>query len=242
MAESVENTYVSVNICGGLDWHDIKTWSNFLQENGKFELTDAIKAIAKHVYKELKNMYISSSDSENKTVLENIPSLEEVTECIRNRKTFSVTSEDGLELEASWNPEENQLTQGFCSGQVSYYITYDILEIAPENVIYIASENFLCPMKGVPSVGRFYKAPFISLEDAQKECERIQAAIKERNDKNVQPELVIADKTVISETDWYKYNMQVIDLLAEHPELDNADNFKLQVQYHLEKLKEKIAA
>lgn len=242
MTKSVKNTYVSVNTYGGLDWHDISTWSSFLQEDGRFELKDAFKAIAKHVYKELKNMSSSSSNSEDKIVLENIPSLKEITSCIRNKIAFTVTSSDGYELEAFWKPEENQLVQDFYAGQVSYCVSYDIIEIEPKNRIYIAAENFLHPMKGISSVERFYKAPFTHLEDAQKECERIQTAIKKRNDENVQPELIIADKTVISETGWYKRNMQVIDLLEEHPELDNDCNFELMAECHLEKIKEKIAA
>lgn len=242
MVKSVKNTYVCVNTYGGLDWHDTSTWSSCLQEDGRFELKDASKSIAKHVYGELTSMCISSSDSEKKTALEDIPTLKEITKCICSKAAFTITSSDGYELEAFWNPKENQLIQNFYAGQVSYCVSYNIMEIEPENLIYIAAENFMCPMKGVPSVERFYKAPFTRLEDAQKECKRIQTAIKKRNDENVQPELIITDKTIISETDWYKCNMQVINTLKEHPELDNADNFELPVQYHLERLKEKIAA
>lgn len=242
MRKSVKNTYVSVNTYGGLDWHDISTWSNFLQEGGRFEIKDVFGTIAKHVYRELKKMRISSSNSEQATVLANIPSLKEITKCIRRKRTFTVTSEDGFELEACWNPKENTLWQYYYAGQISYSVSYDIKRIAPKNLIYIAAENFLRPMKGIPSVIRFYKTPFTSLKDAQKECGRIQTEIKRRDTESVRPELIIADKTKINKTEWYKYNMQVIKILAEHPELDNDCNFELTVTRHLEKLKEKIVA
>lgn len=242
MLNSNKNTYVRVTTSGGLDWHDISTWSNFLKEGGKFEIKNVFEVIAKHVYEELQKMHISTSNPESKTVLESIPSLEEVTEYICDKKTFKVTSKDGYELEAYWDPVENTLNQYFYAGQVSYHVYYDIKEIAPENLIYIAIENFLCPMKGISSVERFYKAPFTNLEDAQKECERIRAAIKERVDDRVQSEPIIADCNVITKTDWYKYNMQVIDILAAHPEIDNEENFKVLVQPHLDALKEKLAA
>lgn len=236
----MKNTYVSVNTYGGMDWHDTKTWSKFLTENNRFELTNPMKAIAKHVYKELQDMYTSCTQNgkTTKTVLNNIPSLDEIAKHIAEKESFSVTSKDGYELEAYWNPEENQLTMDYFAGQVSYDIAYEIMEIESDNLIYIAAQNFLCPMKGVPSVTRFYTKPFDNLADAQKECERIQASI---DSDNVRAELILADKTVMCNTEWYKSNNHVIELLKAHPELNTPENFKLLVKEHAKALEQKIA-
>lgn len=238
MAKPTTNTYICATINGGLDWHDIKQWSEFLQENGMFEIKDTVKTIANHVFEELQKMEIITENPDTKTVLANIPSLEEIAEHICKKEAFTVESPDGFELNACWDPEKNALNQYFYAGQVCYDICYDVKEIEPENVIYIAGENYLCPEKGIPSVERFYKKPFTDLEDARAECNRIQTAIKGRNAENVQPGLVIADKTKICKTEWFIYNMQAIELLENHPELDTEDNFHIFVQAHLEKLKE----
>ena len=85
MMKSMKNTYVRVNTYGGIDWHDASSHSNFLQEDGRFEIKDVGKAIAAYVYEGLKNMSISSSSSEHKTVLENIPPLEEIIDCVLHK-------------------------------------------------------------------------------------------------------------------------------------------------------------
>ena len=236
----MKNSYVCATISGGLDWHDIRTWSEFLTEDRKFEITDITKAISAHVWHALDSMRITSGNAADTITLADIPSMESVTDCIANKKAFRVTSKDGYELEAVWNPEKNVLEQYYYGGQMSYETIYETKEILPENVIYIASQNFLCPAKGIPSATRFYKEPFTDLESARTELRRIQASIQEIGMSR--PELIIADKTKICNTDWYKCNTRVIDILSKHPELDDESYFRILVEQHLEALKARTAA
>ena len=240
------NTYINTSSYGGMDWHDCRTIDSFLKENGKYEITDIDAAIAKEVHKELCNMTVSTEykDRTETLSLANVPSLETVTEYIRNNQEFTVTSDDDKEcpeLEASWNPEKKKLYQYYMHGQISYDLSFDIYSINADDVIYIVSENFLAPMKGVDTVQRFYQKPFTNIEDAKKALKAMQVR-EDYSVNGVVKELLIFDKNKISSTDWYKCNMQVIDIMEAHPELDNEENFMILVQPHIDVLKEKIAA
>lgn len=238
----MKNTYIRRTVTGGLDWHDISSESEFLKETGAFEIKDVAKTIAKDVYEHLRTMRISTENPGSVTVLANIPSLEEITKNIRDKKEFTVASADGFELLACWKPENNALQQFFYAGQVTYDVEYGIREIEQKNVVYVAIENYLTPMKGIPSIERFYHGPFTDIDDAKREFDRIQKYINARGTEGVRPELLIIDKQKIRRTEWFRYNRQVIRLLEENPQLDTADNFRIQVQAHLETIKEKLAS
>lgn len=236
MGTNRTNTYVNVTACGGIDWHDYRTTETFLQENGKYEIQDAEGVIAGHIHQELSDMVIDTQHN-GKTRLRDIPDTETIKAYIQNKEPFTVTSENG-DLEASWHPEKSKLIQYYMFGQVTYDLDYGIKNIAPEDVIYFAVENFLAISKGIPSIQRFYRKPFTDLETAR-------TALKElrthdgRCPNGIVKELLIADRNEITQTDWYKFNMQVIDILTAHPELDTEDNFECNVIAHIEKL-EKI--
>lgn len=231
---------IEVSTFGGFDWHDQTMTSRYLTENGNPDIKHPSKVIAAHLHKTLVDMEISSKaqdGTETRTKLENIPSVSEIETYITNGKSFTVSSEDGYELEAVWRPEKNQLDQYFMAGQVWYDTTYTVENIADENVWYFVTESFLCPEKGVPCVNRFYQRPFTNMAEARKAMDELKLHEELASDKGIVKEMLILDKTTITERDWYKTNMEVVEFLENHPELDTAENFRMYVAAHLEHLK-----
>lgn len=227
-------TFINVSTYGGMDWHDCKITNEQLKENGAYAITNPTKVITEHLYKELCKVY---TEEENiRTILENIPSIQTIENCIENKKNFSATSSDGMTIEVVWNAEENTLYEYYYGGQVFVKLTYEVSTIKENNILYFVTENFLCPAKGVPTVSRFYHMPYTTEKEAEQALADFTLHRLLINQQSV-AELVILDKQKTEKTEWYKVNTEIISLLETHPELNTDKLFCIYANEHLDNIK-----
>lgn len=248
--------FINAETYGGFDWHDSYSTNEFLKnDQGEYAITSTddknkdatvLATIAKHMHQSLQEVGFDSqySDSNGNIIrtvhvgLINIPSVEEIIQHLTNRTIFKCVSslDDIAEIETEVNPEDYTLNSYYSGG--SFYSThYTAYEIEPEDILYIAIENFHVPTKGVPAVERFYKMPFVELKDAE---DALQNMILHEDlcYHGCSKELIIIDKNNIPDNPWYKSNVDVINFLKEHPEADNKDNFRIFAEAHLKTLNE----
>lgn len=212
---------ISYSEYGGMDWHDCCETTDFLEENGSFSIVNPDTVIAKHLYRLMTEI---QSDTFEKDVLtksvrlQNIPSYDEVYKAVRDGKEIYLTSPEetdqyGTACELDFRYKNKKVTYCYGFGQVNYSGEY-ITEIIPDDKVqYLVVENFLAPTKGVPSVQRFYHKPYETEAEAKKAKESF--VLHESHGSRV--EILVSDKDKDAEKEWYKKNLQAIELAEKYP-------------------------
>lgn len=208
---------------GGMDWHDIRTTTQFLKEKFKNDYNIASEnintVIANDVFKSMKGMFTSVTSFKDETTvtkkLENIPTFEEILKAVEKKETLEVHSnpdktEYGEIYELTFTLKEKDgvihVYQEYMYGQFSFDTDYVVYDIPDEKVGYIVAENFLCPMKGVPSISRFYHEAYDNLAEAKLAMKKM----KLHKDYDSVKEMYIANMDEMREREWYKKNINAI--------------------------------
>lgn len=226
--------------CEGMDWHDTSCLREMLKEGDSYEISNPLETIANHIRNILGQELVEGIK------LENIPSTEQILKHLQDGTKFTVESApkayDGgafSELEFTCDAKELKLS-GEYAGGYSFEYTYQIQEIDEDNILYFAVETIKCPMKGVPSVERFYDGPFLCESEALAALDAMQL----HEDASVygsEKKLLVLDNDTIKTRSWYQDNMKVNICLKTHPELDVPENFEVFPEEHLRLLTEQIA-
>lgn len=254
-------TFVYISTYAGIDWHDCRTTHEYLKQNGSYEITDVDSVIIDFIKRE-RNRLIKYFEKENKVYY--FASNKKIEYAVKNKKKLSVirgdknsyTDTDGkrftyyeteLDLKVS-DKGDLDLVYSAWGGQftATHYICIDVID--DKNVRYIASENFLCPNKGVPSVQRFYHKPFESFTEFKSYFDNMKLHSIDKTNVWAESEkemLVIDiekyevfDEEKQSPNLWFSDNMEAIELtdklrssgIKEIP-------FKMYVNQHLENLR-----
>ena len=212
---------------GGIDWHDSNTKVKYMMQDGKYDIADTDLLIAQDAYREASEMVSTTKSPDGAVIdsvsLENVPSFDEFLQAIKEKRTLTVQSkivdiyqdENGKphefsELEFRLVPADGcvRVFKDYMFGQASYETYYAIDEIPNERVGYIAVENFLAPVKGCPTVQRFYHEPYRTLEEAQKALdEMVMHSEENHSGLGSIKELHIVDIDKIKDSQWYKNNV-----------------------------------
>lgn len=226
---------------GGIDWHDCCETSDFLKENNQYDIKNEDLAIATHLFDLMSGLKESTSQhgkiiSEVKLCLQQFTSVEAVLKAIQNNEKISLYSpkdEDGYCcIDFFYNPEPKTVSYSFAYGQVSYNGRYLSVDIPDEDVVYIVTENFLAPTKGIPSVSRFYHEPYNIQEEAEKALQEIKLHDNYRSKK----ELIILNKNNLLDNEWFALNMKAIELVQKNNLNWYDENFVVFTKAHIEKL------
>lgn len=251
--------FLSEYFYGGIDWHDSYSICNTMFYNGKVcnNQDDYILAIAdsfkdlydfftisreefinilQDVHNNVKDkveipMYVKEEvDGKQKMVMD----MDEINgvKYYCNRLIVSVKDNDYLTIEHE-----------VYYGQASYYFHFSEVEIADDDLAYMVCENFHVPTKGVPCVERMYTDLFDNLNDAQEYQKKLNDTINKNN--NLPCNVVTSESTlnIVSRSeillgDFYKLNMQAIELMKQKNVNRNDKSFQIFVNSHLEKLAE----
>ncbi len=248
---------------GGIDWHDSKETTTYIKENGSYDISDPEKTIEEEVVKafkefcnrEINDLQRAERKPEN-PIPDIIPSEDEIRKAVREVRvivagfdgdTYELDGEERkyYETALTYIPAEREIVYEYLGGQITQHVWFVVHDIPDENVRYLATENFLCPNKGIPSVSRFYSLPVKTQEEAEKQLEELQ--LHDRNKdvwaKSVK-ELAIIDVDVTPNTTWYALNIQAIraeESLKETLERYNLPMeipFRMYAKVHIEALEE----
>lgn len=176
----------------------------------------------------------NTRDGGNTATLVSIPDIDTIVANMTNKVSFSVTDGKGY-IVADYDPESISLTICY-AGQVSYKSTYNVMHIDEEDVRYFAVENILCPVKGTPSVIRFYEDPVKTAKEANEAVDLIRRH-EWASEFGSRKELIVLDIKKVEQATWYKKNMRLGHILKEHQNLETPENFQVFVSDHLELLR-----
>lgn len=222
-------SYINVNYYGGLDWHDIYSYTEQVSFENEYEIPEEkiLEAITEDIFK-----YYPF-----------VPK-EKILDSLINKTEFQIPlNEDGSDIglekefcenEFIFNGEKKQITLNYFFGQVSYNISYSVYELDKNDICYLISENFLCPTKGTPLVERMYQDVFIDKELAEKCFNDLQVHNLEplRTEKT----LNIQSLSRIKETDFYKENMKANQLMKNKKQTPFDESFRIFVESHIKEL------
>ncbi len=259
---------IEVQSYGGIDWHDSSDSTNYLKENDSFNITNTEKVIEDAIVKRFKEFYNwidtdPNGNNKNNTVPDIRPSEEDIRAAIRNKQNIAakfngMTYNDDPSDPKVWYDCEirylaktdeypsdvHRIKEIFACGQFEYTYWFVEKEIPDENVRFLATENFPCPSKGVPSISRFYSFPVKTQTEAEKQLEELQLHMPDGDNVWVEPnkELIIFDVDITSNTMWYALNIQAICLTKELEKMKKEYNltldmpFKMYTAHHIEML------
>lgn len=249
-------TIIRKYVTSGMDWHDTRTATDYVEENGSWFITDADpeELISADIHKELVGMNSGTEaacsmpgDLEGDYVtLTNILSLEEVAEHVKAKKPFTVTSDKKQysELSAEWEPDKNLLQLYYSYGQFTATIGYRVDEIPDEKLCFLPVETFYAPTKGVDAVQRMRARLFTLSEEAE-----AKKAFDEINEHlwgtdstfGSSAEMIICNVDSLGgdSKQWYETNLEAFRLREQHPEVEG---YRVFAGADVEYLKEQIKA
>lgn len=232
-------------IYGGIDWHDSSTKKNFLyskpsnfsfssKEVAKQAIIEDMVSEFPYIEKEIRNAFETGERIE-------IPTKVNIYDNDGNKIGFDYgeTIDDNggktyYESSIVLEPEKLEYCHYYSFGQLEYIISYFITEI--EKPIYVVIENFLAVAKGVPSTDRIYTKPFSNYTEA----EAYMSNFKAHEGYRTQVYIACFDLDNINQ-DWYKDQLDVIELLESNKELSLYDDtFSPYAEEHYENLMKKI--
>lgn len=247
---------------GGLDWHDSYSICNTLFRNGKVcnNEDDYIEVIAES-FNFLNNLFIISKE-EFMEILKSVhnKTKEQVEIPLYTIKDSTILDDGDSKIIESYYENNGKkyyetylnvyiekddyvtVEYGAFYGQICYYYHFEEVEIADDDIAYLVCESFHAPTKGVPCVERMYTDLFDNLNDAEKYRKELDVKIHE---SNLDPESITSESTlnIVSRSeillgDFYKLNMQAIELMKQKNVNRNDKSFQIFVNSHLEKLAE----
>ncbi len=208
---------------GGIDWHDSYEITKQLEEDLSYSIKNPDMVIAKHLYSmitEMQSSTIEEGEKIREVKLQDIPSFDDVLKAVINGEKITLTSPEeqdcygtACELGFDYLPEDKSVSFYYAYGQVDYHGSYVETEIPDDKVQYLVVENFLAPTKGVPSVQRMYHAPYLIEEEGRKALKEL--VLHEEYDSCA--EILVSNKESDEEDEWYKRNMQLVELMEKHP-------------------------
>lgn len=167
---------------------------------------------------------------------------EEILTALRQKETYAfpvIHMENGkLIYSGKYNGKwidrvevyENGLTVYYAFRQVYYETKYIVEDIPKEHVCYIPEEHFYDMYRESPFIERFYHEAFGSYKEAKEFMESMEKHVSES-----ELTILLHDYVEVTETEWYKENMKVVEELRLHPE--KKDIFLVPVKKHLEEIK-----
>ena len=210
---------------GGFDWHDTKQTHEYIKRDGSYGLKDVDRAIAEVVYDSAMTMMVATRNQDGSVKEERrleIPktfTMEYVLDAVRNNKTITLqsteeylgTDADGdpvsvHEMEFEYDGKQKVLRTSCGYGQFTCSDDFIKEQIPDDKVGYIAVENFTAPMKGCPSVCRFYHEPYTDLAEAERALEEMQLH-EGISAYGSQKELFVVNMDEIKDNEWYKNNV-----------------------------------
>ena len=128
-------TYVKKRKRHGLDWCGHNTKEIILEEDGNRFTNDPERLIAADIQKEIADMCIEAASPGTGMGMRfalNVPSLEDITDCYKNRKLMHVSAEyrnggRNNQMSATWYPLNGYLNLSYLYGERDEYVSYEIV-------------------------------------------------------------------------------------------------------------------
>ena len=233
--------YIKEIRTGGVDWHDIHTIFKQLayKENYNIDEENVEETIANRIVEIFP--YIVKQD-----LLEAMKNKSKITGDIKevfeqNGKISYIESsyyfENGKkDYEDSWKFDGKDLKfyEDYYFGQISYTTTFKIKDIKDQNKVYIVTEDFLCPTKGVDVVERLYHDVFTDEEEALEYFNNLEIHTKE--DYNAEKVFLIASKNDICNCKWYENQIEAMELMKQKNQTHLDDSFSIFTDNHISTL------
>lgn len=231
--------YVKKFVYGGFDWHDCAQYTVQLSENGNYDVQDSKKLIVTDIltkFPYLEEKMVRDAIEEEHCYEFAIKEAINENGKITYNDCPSEQFEDTTYYENSGiiNGAEMKVSESYVWGQINYVTTYETEEIDEARIIYLVTEQFLCPTKGVPLIERFYHKPFRNIKDAAEFWEKMPL----HPAANSRKEILIFDQK-ISEKEWFKLNMAAILLMEQNGQSAYDASFVKSVTLHIENLNKK---
>lgn len=244
----MKNMYLYVEVGGGIDYHDYSRHYEQMKYDGNYQIpSDKLNdVIFAHMLE---------------TVLVPDESVEPLRKALEEKKEFTcpiyanaeakekneleVWEEDDMKIsEASINlkfsDNEIVLYYEYMFGQYTGEAFYWSYEIESGDEVYTVVKEYLCPMKGCPSLDRLLHMPFASLEEAEKYLAVMTEKLASSSEANAWPRrnfvLKIGKTEMVKDNLWYKDNLKAMTMMFELGITDTDENFHLHPTYAIEQM------
>ena len=229
--------YIKKFTYGGLDWHDCAQHVVQLSCNGEYDVANPKEIIISDIlraypYLDEKSVRVAIEEGSTYEFVIKTPVIEGENTLYADCESMCIDGSIFYENTGKIEGASLEISESYAWGQISYVTNYELEELEKANLLYLVEEQFLCPTKGVPIVERIYHEPFLELCKAESYKESLQLHANVRSKK----ELLIFGKEIL-EKEWYKLNMEAVELMREKKRDIYDPTFSIFVDTHIEKLK-----
>lgn len=217
---------------------------NFAETNQYFELTgdaNPIPLIAEHIINDMTTSCLETMTPSNTTVtrLKDIPSVPELTTLLSGLSSDTPliwkSDDDKQTLYATIRMENDIVHYNLVVGSCSYDTSYSINSIPDGKLVIMVIENKFDVTPSRTNATNLLHKPFKNLAEAKAFAESCKPS------DNACIETIVTDMEQIDST-WLSIQTEILDILADHPELQSPEFYHPMGTVRLEKLKEALFA
>lgn len=248
--------FIMENYYSGMDWHDRRKDYRMIGDvNCGYKVSE--KDVAVMIFNAVKeNIHISNEHADA------------LLDAIKNKRKYicpiyydandnkplgefnPMKMQNSLEFKYSSEVYSNIVGtykfDAFYRGGFDINISYEIADIKDPDVLYVVSEDFPAPIRGVPLCQRLYHLPFKKCADAisyMNEANQKLEKMRYKREESVAAKescfnCLVFSKQHLDESEWYRIQLEVMKLMEQtntdeyHPEYTiwNVDRHKMQIK------------
>ena len=216
---------------------------NFAETNQYFELTEdanPIPLIAEHIVNDMITSYLETMTPSNTTVtrLKDIPSVPELTTLLSGLSSDAPltweSDDDKQTLHATIRMENDIVHYNLVVGSCSYDTYYSVNSIPDGKLVIMVIENKFDVTPSRTNATNLLHKPFKNLAEAKAFAEVQKPA------DNACIETIVTNIEQI-DPKWLSIQTEILDILADHPELQTPEYYHPMGTVRLEKLKQALS-